>query len=75
MTICPLAVSPKQVRMGRCPARRLDWMGPSWMRTTRPTEAEALDVDELGLEDAGGHGPGAGAELLERLDEAQVLAR
>ncbi len=38
-------------------------------------QAEAIDVDELGLEDAGDHRAGAGAQLLEGLDEAQVLSQ
>jgi hypothetical protein len=37
-------------------------------------EAEAIDVDEVGLEDAGGDGAGPGAHLLQGLDEAEVLA-
>jgi hypothetical protein len=36
-------------------------------------EAEALDVDELGLEHAGRHRAGARAELFQRLDQAEVL--
>ncbi len=75
--ICPPRVSPRQARIGRWPARRAGVDRLEVDAAARvPTRPSAIGVDRARrLEDAGGDGAGAGAQLLERLDEAQVLAR